>query len=100
MGVLFMPLIALGLFELILALLLLAPLPVARPVLSLTKQTRTPIGWTITGTMSVILLVFAVSSAVEIGEAHSYSAREKGGELDALHRRYGADRQGGPYGWT
>lgn len=87
LGVLFLPLIALGCFELLLALVLLAPISIARPLLPLAKQTRSPVGWTILGTVSVILLVFAASSAVEIGEAHSRSGREKGGELDALHRR-------------
>jgi hypothetical protein len=70
--------------------LLLSPLPVARPILGLAKQTRTPIAWTAIGTVSVILLVFAVSSAVEIGEARTHGVRDKGGELDALHRRYAA----------
>ena len=87
LGVLFLPLIVLGCFELVTAILLLSPLPAARPILGLAKQTRTPIAWTAIGTVSVILLVFAVSSAVEIGEARTHGVRDKGGELDALHRR-------------
>lgn len=87
LGVLLLPLIALGLFQGIIACLLLAPLPVARPVLSLSKATRTPIAWTIIGTVSVVLLVFLLASLYELGELHSHTSRE-GGELDALHRRH------------
>lgn len=86
LGVLLLPLIALGLFQGIIACLLLAPLAVARPVLSLFKQTRTPIALTIIGTVSVILLVFLLASLYELGELQSHKTRE-GGELDALHRR-------------
>lgn len=85
LGVLLLPLIALGMVQGIIACLLLAPLPVARPVLSLSKKTRTPIAWTIIGTVSVVLLVFLLASLYELGELHNHVSRE--GELDALHRR-------------
>ena len=89
LGVLFLPLIMLGVFEVVVAMLLLSPLPVARPVLGLAKQARTPIAWTVVGTVSVILLVFAVSSAVEIGGARRvHGSRDKGGDADALHHRW------------
>ena len=61
LGVLFLPLIALGIVQSILAALLLAPLPLARPVIRITKQTRTPAGWTVIATVSVILVAFLIS---------------------------------------
>ena len=85
LGVLLLPLIALGMVQGIIACLLLAPLPVARPVLTLSKKTRTPVALTIIGTVSVVLLVFLLASLYEIGELHSHISREV--ELDALHRR-------------
>lgn len=61
LGVLFLPLVALGIVQSVLAALLLAPLPLARPVIRITKQTRTPAGWTVIATVSVILVAFLIS---------------------------------------
>jgi Trk-type K+ transport system membrane component len=83
LGVVFLPLIALGGLQYILALVLLAPIPIARPVLRLSRNLQTPVGWTVIVTTSAILLVFLVSSLVEIGEVH----RRDAGEADTLHRR-------------
>lgn len=85
-GVLFLPLIALGLLQVTVALLLLAPLPLARPVLRLSKHLKTPVGWTMIGTVSAILLIFLASSLIEIGDLHSHRKDKR--EIDAVHQRY------------
>ena len=84
LGVLFLPLIALGLVQTIIAAFLLAPLPLARPVIKLTKGTRSPAGWTVIATISVILVAFLVSALYEIGETHG---RKGHGESEVMHRR-------------
>ena len=84
LGVLFLPLIALGLVQTVVAAFLLAPLPLARPVIRLTKQLRTPAGWTVVATISVILGAFFVSALYEIGEMHG---RKGHGESEIMHRR-------------
>ena len=73
LGVLFLPLVALGLLQIIIAAFLLAPLPLARPVIKITKQTRTPAGWTVVATVSVILVAFLVS-VCQIRHSHMFPA--------------------------
>lgn len=86
LGVLFLPLIALGLLQTVIAAFLLAPLTLARPVIRITKQTRTPAGWTVIATISVILLAFLISALYEIAEVHG-NARKGSGETESMHRR-------------
>ena len=86
LGVIFLPLIALGLLQTITAALLLAPLPLARPVIKIMKQTRSPAGWTVTATISVILVAFLISALYEIAEVHGH-ARKGSGEGEIMHRR-------------
>jgi hypothetical protein len=54
------PIVFLGSFQCIIAVLLLAPLPVARIAINLCKATTTPVGKTFLGTISVFLLVLLV----------------------------------------
>jgi hypothetical protein len=54
------PIIFLGSFQCIVAVLLLAPLPVARIAINICKATTTPVGQTFLGTISVFLLVLLV----------------------------------------
>ena len=86
LGVIFLPLIALGLLQTTIAALLLAPLALARPVIKIMKQTRSPAGWTVTATISVILVAFLISALYEIAEVHGH-ARKGSGESEIMHRR-------------
>lgn len=54
------PIIVLGGFQSVIAILLLAPLPVARIGINLCRATTTPVGKTFLGTISVFLLVLLV----------------------------------------
>jgi hypothetical protein len=86
LGVIFLPLIALGLVQTIIAALLLAPLPLARPVIKMMKETRSPAGWTVTATISVILVAFLISALYEIAEVHGHAMRGTG-DNEIMQRR-------------
>ena len=54
------PIIVLGGFQSVIAILLLAPLPVARVAINLCRASTSPVGKTFLATISVFLLVLLV----------------------------------------
>jgi len=87
------PIVFLGACQCIIAILLLAPLPVARLAINLCKATTTPVGKTFLGTISVFLLVLLVAPILEVNDLRAQATRQFSGsstsslELDNLHRR-------------
>ena len=54
------PVVIWGVFQALISLLLLAPLPIARVAIRLCKATQTPVGKTFMASVSVFLLVLLV----------------------------------------
>lgn len=54
------PIVVLGVFQSLIAMLLLAPLPMARAAIKLCKATTTPVGKTFLATISIFLLILLV----------------------------------------
>ena len=98
----FYPLAILSLLQTGLTLLLLLPFPFPRPVIRLVKLTKSPVGYTVLGTLSTVLIAIFIAATLQLVDARSQTA-DYLQNLEAVHRRQAAtgvvlvDKQASPH---